>query len=61
MYCILTDAGADYMSEYRFLNGSVERTCDLCEEDVVESVLEHTKRTEHIAAYLVSWLAHCIH
>lgn len=42
------------MSEYRFINGNIERTCDLCEENFAESVLEHTKKTEHITAYLVS-------
>ena len=46
--------GGDYMSEYRFLNGTIETTCDLCEVNAAESVTEHTVKHQHIILYMVS-------
>lgn len=48
-------AGVDYLTEYRFLGGRLEYSCDLCDVELKSAteVADHVTSTRHHLQYLV--------
>lgn len=46
--------GIDYLTEYRYLSGRLERTCDLCDVNLesVSSAVQHISSIEHLLQFM---------